>query len=116
MLRSIVVDPGVVDYVTKLLRADGAWQVVTSRDMVPAGEADRWLECQVLGRPDIYFSGFSTLTLVDSAGNTVRSIRGLSDLTGVNGSLRDAVHNLMKERRLDEEVHKPLPPEPREPK
>lgn len=115
-------DPWVADYVAQLLRAEGAWQVLTSRDMLPAGEADRLLECRVSGASHSSFAegvahgGVSRLTLVDSAQNIVRGITGQSDWTGVRGSLRHAVDNLMNELRLDEEVHKPLPPGTREPK
>lgn len=31
------------------------------------------------------------------------------------GAEKDAVGNLIKERRLDEEIHKPLPAAPRQP-
>ena len=43
-------EPWVADYVAQLLRAERAWQVLTSRDVVPAGEADHLLECRVFGR------------------------------------------------------------------
>lgn len=48
------------------------------------------------------------LRLYDSEAHTVREVRGESDWSGANGALRAAVSRLVEERRLDEEIHRPL--------
>lgn len=64
--------------------------------------------------PDILFRGRITLVLWDTRDRVVRMIDGDADWTR-GGAEKDAVGNLIKERRLDEEIHKPLPAAPRQP-
>jgi hypothetical protein len=115
-------NPWAGDYVAELLRKSGAWNVVSSRDQVPAGA--RLLECEVgagVNWGDILVDSHvveaaAALLLTDRDGGTVRSIERRCDWPAPRSCLRGAVRLLLEHRQRDEDIHQPLSPEPPRPR
>ena len=115
-------NPWAGDFVADLLRDTGAWDVVSSRDRVPAGE--RLLECDVDAGvtwgdvTDPYIVQASArLLLTDRDGGVVRSIVRDCGWPSAHSCLRGVVRLLLDQRQRDEEIHQPPPPEaPRPPR